>query len=83
MATRHISDIQLFNALKTKLGAVQFVTEEVTEQMPGIATKDFVNARISETEVKISETKFQIILWAFVFWVIQLGAMFAFIKFSK
>ena len=47
MATRLISDIQLFNALKTKLGAVQFVTEEVTEQMPGIATKDFVNARIS------------------------------------
>jgi hypothetical protein len=78
--------MQLFNALKTKLGdqeAEQLVTfvksyvkEEVTEQVPNIATKDFV-------EAKISEAKFQIILWAFVFWVTQLGAIFAFLKYLK
>jgi hypothetical protein len=88
-----ISDIQLFNALKNKLGdkeAEQLVTfvksyvkEEISEQVPGIATKDFVNARISEVEVKIAETKFQLILWAFVFWATQLGAIFAFIRFIK
>ncbi len=38
------------------------------------ASKDFV-------EAKVSEAKFQIILWAFVFWVTQLGAIFAFLKF--
>jgi len=86
MATIQISDIQLFNALKSKLGdneAEQLVTfvksyvkEEVTEQVPNIATKDFV-------EAKISDAKFQIILWAFVFWVTQLGAIFAFLKFLK
>jgi len=48
----------------------------VSEQVPNIATKDFVAA-------KISEAKFQIILWAFVFWVTQLCAMFAFSKFPK
>lgn len=82
----NITDIQLFNALKKKLGEeeaeqlVSFVRasvkEEVSEQVPNIATKDFV-------EAKISEAKFQIILWAFVFWVTQLGAIFAFLKFLK
>ena len=86
MATIQISDIQLFNALKNKLGdneAEQLVTfvksyvkQEVSEQVPNIATKDFVDA-------KISDAKFQIILWAFVFWATQLGAIFAFIKFLK
>ncbi len=86
MATIQISDIQLFNVLKKSLGdqeAEQLVTfvksyvkEEVTEQVPNIATKDFV-------EAKISDAKFQIILWAFVFWVTQLGAIFAFLKFLK
>jgi hypothetical protein len=86
MATIQISDIQLFNVLKKTLGDQQaeelvtfvksYVKEEVTEQVPNIATKDFV-------EAKISDAKFQIILWAFVFWVTQLGAIFAFLKFLK
>jgi uncharacterized membrane protein len=38
------------------------------------ATKDFVAS-------KISEAKFQIILWTFVFWVTQFGAIFTFLKF--
>ncbi len=79
----HLSSVQLFNALKKKLGEeeaeqlVSFVTssvkDEVAEQVPNIATKDFVAA-------KVSEAKFQIILWAFVFWATQLGAIFAFLK---
>ncbi len=93
MSVIQISDIQLFNALKKRLGddeAEQLVTfvkssvkEEVAEQVPSIATKDFVEAKIAGVETKISETKFQIILWAFVFWATQLGAMFAFVKMMK
>ncbi len=85
-ATIKISEIQLFNTLKEKLGEQQAETlvtflkasvkEEVNEQVPNIATKDFV-------EAKISEAKFQIILWAFVFWATQLAAMFAFLKFLR
>lgn len=63
------------------------VKQEVAEQFPNNATKDFVESKIIEsiakTEVKISEAKFQIILWSFVFWVTQLGAVFTFIKFVK
>ena len=98
----NISDIQLFNLLKTKLGekeAEQFVSfvrdediktvgekqqiitkdieilrEEMRNEFSKTATKDFV-------ESKIADAKFQIILWAFVFWVTQLGAIFAFLKF--
>ena len=86
MATIQISDIQLFNALKKKLGDDEaeqlvsfvktYVKEEVTEQVPNIAIKDFV-------EAKISDAKFQLILWAFVFWATQLCAIFAFLKFLR
>jgi hypothetical protein len=86
MATMQISDIQLFNALKRKLGDDEaeqlvsfvktYVKEEVTEQVPNIATKDFV-------EAKIADAKFQLVLWAFVFWATQLGAIFAFLKFLR
>ena len=91
MAAIHTTDIQLYNALKLKLGdaeAEQLVSyvkdsvkQEVSEQVPNIATKDFVDAKVSAVEAKIAEAKFQIILWAFVFWVTQLGAMFAFLKY--
>ncbi len=91
--TIKISEIQLFNSLKMKLGEkeaeslVSFIKEDVhngvEDQVPNIATKDFVETKISEVEAKISEAKFQIILWAFVSWVSQLGAVLAFIKFIK
>lgn len=81
-----ISEIQLFNSLKEKLGEQQAeslitylkssIKEQIDEQVPNIATKDFV-------EAKISEAKFQIILWAFVFWATQLAAMFTFLKFLR
>ncbi len=93
----NITEIQLFNSLKQKLGEREAeelvgyiktsIRQEVNESVPNIATKDFVETKISEAiakmEAKISEAKFQIILWAFVFWATQLGAMFAFLKFLK
>lgn len=91
--TLHITDIQLFNVLKKKLGEMEAETlvsyvrssveEEIREQVPNIATKDFVGAEIAKVEAKIADAKFQIILWAFVFWVTQLSAIFAFLKFLK
>ncbi len=97
----NISEIQLFNPLRPKLGekeAEQFVLfvkkevgksaderqqiiikdvnilrDEMRNEFIKTATKDFV-------ESKIADAKFQIILWAFVVWATQLGAIFAFIK---
>jgi hypothetical protein len=66
----NISDIQLFNSIKKKLGEkeaeelIAFVkTEieaEINAKVPNIATKDFVDA-------KVSESKSDIIKWVFVF----------------
>lgn len=36
---------------------------------------------ISRLEVTIAKTESKLILWAFVFWATQLGAIFAFLKF--
>jgi hypothetical protein len=56
----------------------EYITKDIARLREDLfnhfASKDFVAA-------KISESKFQIILWAFVFWVTQLGAIFAFLKF--
>ena len=107
----NITDIQLFNTLKEKLGEkeaealVGFVKTsikaEIEPALSDIATKEFVRAEIAgvkgeiaglkgelagvkgELETKIAETKFKLILWAFVFWATQLGAIFAFLKFLK
>ena len=80
-----ISEIQLFNLLKEKLGEQQAETlvtflkssvrEEINEQVSNIATKDFV-------EAKISEAKFQIILWAFVFLGYTINSNVCFFKIS-
>jgi hypothetical protein len=79
MAAITITEIQLFNVLKKKLG------EQEAEQLVG-----FVQSEIKEEVKRKSETlatkedlakmESKLILWAFVFWATQLGAMFAFLK---
>ena len=91
--TLNISDIQLFNLLKVKFGekeAEQFVSlikekvEESFENKKGsLATKEDITEikiKISQLETAIAKTETKLILWAFVFWATQLGAIFAFIK---
>ena len=53
-----------------------YVTEKVKEELSELATEDFVAS-------KISDAKFSLIIWCFGFWVSQLAANFAFIKFFK
>ncbi len=102
----NISDIQLFNLLKPKLGEkeaeqfVLFVKEEVgrtVEDKQQIVLKDIsvfrddVNkdfkylreeiTRVFTTKEDLQKVKSELLLWAFVFWATQLGAVFAFIKF--
>jgi hypothetical protein len=87
-STLNISDIQLFNTLKKKLGEkeaedlVAFVKtsikDEITDVAPSIATKDFVDS-------KISESKAEIIKWMFVFvfssTILTIGSILAILKF--
>ncbi len=84
--TLNISEIRLYNLLKTKFGEkeaedfVGLLKEQVTQSFENkkdsFATKEDIN----RLEVKLTQTETKLILWAFVFWVTQLGAIFAFIK---
>jgi len=62
----------------------QYISKDISRLREDLfnhfASKEFIEKKVSEVEIKISESKFQIILWAFVFWVTQLGAIFAFLK---
>jgi len=40
-----------------------------------------IELKIARLETTIAKTESKLILWAFVFWATQLGAIFAFIKF--
>lgn len=83
----NISDIRLYNLLKNKFGEkdaeefVSLIKDAVCNSFEAkkdiLATKD----DISRLEIKLAQTKTKLILWAFVFWATQLGAIFAFIKF--
>jgi hypothetical protein len=49
-----------------------------------LATKADISAidiKLTQLETTIARTETKLILWAFVFWATQLGAIFAFLKF--
>ncbi len=83
----NVSEITLYEMLKAKLGekeATAFVTildtkvDKKFEEAKGIlATKE----DIARLDIKISETKTEIIKWMFIFWVGQLATFIAIVKF--
>lgn len=89
-----VSDIRLYNLLKNKYGdqgAEEFVSllkEQMNENFESkkeiLVTKNDiadVQIKITQLETKLAQTETKIILWAFVFWATQLGAVFTFIKY--
>lgn len=63
------------------------VEETVENKKDSLATKSDIAAveiklsqQIARLEVSIARTESKLILWAFVFWATQLGAIFAFLK---
>jgi hypothetical protein len=91
----HISDIQLYNLLKKKLGEqeaeqlVNFVKSEVgnlSEKKYEFISKDIGALRDElyknfATKEDIAKAEPKLILWAFVFWATQLVSVFTFLKF--
>lgn len=81
-----ISYIRLFNLLKNKFGdkeaeeIVSLIKSQVDENFE--ARKDTLATKndIAELKINIAKTETKLILWAFIFWATQLGAIFAFIK---
>ena len=44
-----------------------------------LATKEDLNKEISRLDVKISETRYDLIKWMFIFWIGRVAATFGFI----
>jgi hypothetical protein len=90
MAAITITEIQLFNVLRKKLGEqeaeqlVGFVQSEIKEEVKRksetLATKEDLSEIKGSLETKLAQMESKLILWAFVFWATQLGAMFAILK---
>lgn len=81
-----VSEISLYNALKTKLGEqdaqtiIEGIRQEVKSEFDNkkdlLATKE----DIAKLDVKMSETKAEIIKWMFIFWVGQMASTVALVK---
>ncbi len=75
-----VSDIQLFNTLKKKLGEeeaeqlVKFVKSEIKTELQ-------TESQHLATKEDLAKTETKLILWAFAFWATQLGAIFAFLHY--
>jgi hypothetical protein len=90
----NISDIRLYNLLKSKFGEkdaedfVSLIKDEVQNSFEAkkdvLATKEDIaklELKVEQMSARIAQSETKMILWAFVFWVTQLGAIFAFLKF--
>jgi hypothetical protein len=87
MATLQISEIQLYNILREKIGDQQAQT--LTDYVESRIDREFeknksvlsTKSDILELKNVLSENKSETIKWMFIFWTGQLLAMFAFLKF--
>lgn len=80
-----ISEIELFEALSQQLGAerakvlVKFVEGKVDRRLEEntalFSTKEDVAKLEAKLEIKISETKSEIIKWMFIFWIGTIGVL--------
>jgi hypothetical protein len=84
-----VSEIKLFELLKAKIGEKEAeafveiletkVDRKFEEAKDTLATKD----DIRKLDVKIAETRADLIKRMFIFWATQLVAMFTFLKFFR
>ncbi|MEP7169530.1 MAG: hypothetical protein ABI855_09200 [Bacteroidota bacterium] len=81
-----VSEITLFNTLRAKLGEqdaqtiVEGIKQEVKNEFDYRKENYASKEDISKLDVKISDTKAELIKWMFIFWVGQLASMIAIIK---
>ena len=84
-----ISITKLYDLLSIKVGReaaenlASFIEEKIKDEVENksqiLATKDDLTKEISKLDIKISETKSEIIKRMFIFWIAQVAATFGFI----
>ena len=76
---------ELYDILSQKIGQaeakalVEFIETKVDTTLEQKTSTLANKEDIAKLETKIAQTETKLILWAFVFWATQLGAMFAFL----
>ena len=70
-------ELEIYESLKKKLGIKE--TQHLLELIESRATKE-VDAKGLATKVELEMVKADIIKWMFIFWVSQLGVIFAMFK---
>ena len=84
-----ISSVDMFNLLKGKLGEseAKALTEYIETKVEKSIEKEkdvlASKADIYKIEIKISETKSEIIKWMFVFWIGQIAVTLAIVYFRN
>jgi predicted Holliday junction resolvase-like endonuclease len=86
-----VSEIKLYELLKAKLGTQEAeafveilekkVDQKFEESKQMLATKEDIAKLEGKLETKIAETKADMIKWMFIFWIGQMAATVAIVKF--
>ncbi len=64
---------------KDAMEFVELIHENVQDQTKELVTKDYLDVRLMELELKMAKSEKTIILWMFTFWIGQLAVMVGFL----
>ncbi len=64
---------------KDAMEFVELIHETVQDQTKELVTKDYLDVRLMELELKMAKSEKTIILWMFTFWIGQLAALWGFL----
>ena len=58
---------------------VDLIQGSIEERTDELVTKEYLNVRIMELEIKMVKSEKTLIMWMFSFWIGQLAAMWGFL----
>ena len=58
---------------------VELIHENIQDQTKELVTKEYLDLRLMELELKMAKSEKTIILWMFTFWIGQLAALWGFL----
>ncbi len=64
---------------KDAMEFVELIHENVQDQTKELVTKDYLDVRLMELELKMAKSEKTIILWMFTFWIGQIAALWGFL----
>ncbi|MEY4986847.1 MAG: hypothetical protein RL567_626 [Bacteroidota bacterium] len=64
---------------KDAMEFVELIHETVQDQTKELVTKDYLDVRLMELELKMAKSEKTIILWMFTFWIGQIAALWGFL----